>query len=160
MELFKHSKTPIKIKNLKIIIGNKLINMIRESNKKIVEFDCIMSEAYLKFDESTGHSVINCKDTEERLMDLDGDVDEINMKKDMNLYIVNIKYTGNSFNILAIDEEDAKIKLIKYLKFNSSTYPNYENITFNNLAVIPVKSILSLMKNSDMEVFDISRFGY
>jgi hypothetical protein len=82
------------------------------------------------------------------------------MKKDMNLYIVNIKYTGNSFNILAIDEEDAKIKLIKYLKFNSSTYPNYENITFNNLAVIPVKSILSLMKNSDMEVFDISRFGY
>ena len=160
MELFKHSKTPIKIKNLKIIIGNKLINMIRESNKKIVEFDCIMGEAYLKFDESTGHSVINCKDTEERLMDLDGDVDEINMKKDMNLYIVNIKYTGHSFNILAIDEEDAKIKLIKYLKFNSSTYPNYENITFNNLAVIPVKSILSLMKNSDMEVFDISRFGY
>ena len=39
--------------------------MIRESNKKIVEFDCIMDEAYLNFDESTGHSVINCKDTEE-----------------------------------------------------------------------------------------------
>ena len=160
MELFKRNKTPIKIKNLKIIIGNKLINMIRESNKKIVEFQCIMGEAYLNFDESTGHSVINCKDTEERLINLDGDVDEIKLKKDMNLYIVNIMYTGNSFNVLATDEEDAKIKLIEYLKFNSSTYPNYENITFNNLAVIPVKSILSLMKNSDMEVFDISRFGY
>lgn len=160
MELFKHNKKPIKIKNLKIVIGNKIINMIKENNKNIVEFDCIIDEAYLNFDESTGHSVINCKDTEERLMKLDGDVDEIKMKKDMNLYIVNIKYTGSSFNILAIDEEDAKMKLIKYLKFNSSTYPNYENISFDNLAVIPVKSIFSLMKNSDAEVFDISRFGY
>lgn len=160
MELFKRNKTPIKIKNLKIVIGNKIINMIKENNKNIVEFDYIIDEAHLNFDESTGHSVINCKDTEERLMNLDGDVDEIKLKKDMNLYIVNIMYTGNSFNILATDEEDAKIKLIKYLKFNSSVYPNYENITFDNLAVIPVKSIFSLMKNSDAEVFDISRFGY
>ena len=157
MELFKRNKTPIKIKNLEVKIGNKIVNMIRESNKKIVEFDCIMGEAYLNFDESTGHSFSFFLSSSFNASKTNGPaIDNITM----TLNIVNIMYTGNSFNVLANDEEDAKIKLIEYLKFNSSTYPNYENITFNNLAVIPVKSVLSLMKNSDMEVFDISRFGY
>jgi hypothetical protein len=160
MKRFDFTKTPIKIKNLKIILGNKIINMIKDYKLPIKDFECIMDETTLSYDPLTGYSTINCKDTEDRLIQLDGATKEIKMKKDMLVYIVNIMYFGNSFNVLASNEEEAKSKVMDYISKNNLSYPGYENITSDHLAVIPIETIFSFIKNSNTEVLETSRFGY
>ena len=160
MKRFDFTKTPIKIKNLKIILGNKIINMIKDYKLPITDFECIMDETTLSYDPLTGYSTINCKDTEDRLLQLDGATKEIKMKKDMLVYIVNIMYLGNSFTVLASNEEEAKSKVIEYISKNNLSYPGYENITSDHLAVIPIETIFSFIKNSNTEVLETSRFGY
>jgi hypothetical protein len=147
------------IKNLKIIIGEKIIKMIR-SHPDINEFDCILDETDVVSDVVNNFSIINCKDTEERLSKTIKNIEEIRMKDNLELYLVNIKYCGMSFMIKANDEDNAKSKLISFIKFNSSTYKEYENITIENLVAIPFDKCISFIKNSDTQVSDISRFGY
>lgn len=153
----------ITIKNLKIIIGEKIIKMIR-SHPDINEFDCILDETDVVSDvvsDVVNHfSIINCKDTEERLSNTIKNIEEIRMKDNLELYLVNIKFCGMSFMIKASDEANAKSKLISFIKFNSSTYKEFENITIENLVAIPFDKCVSFIKNSDTQVSDISRFGY
>ena len=149
----------ITIKNLKIIIGEKIIKMIR-SHPDINEFDCILDETNVLTDKINHFSIINCKDTEERLSKTIKNIEEIRMKDNLELYLVNIKYCGLSFMIKASDEDSAKSKLISFIKFNNSTYKEFENITIENLVAIPFDKCVSFIKNSDTQVSDISRFGY
>ena len=149
----------ITIKNLKIIIGEKIIKMIR-SHPDINEFDCILDETDVVSDVVNHFSIINCKDTEERLSKTIKNIKEIRMKDNLELYLVNIKYCEMSFMIKASDEANAKSKLISFIKFNNSTYKEYENITIENLVAIPFDKCISFIKNSDTQVSDISRFGY
>ncbi len=144
------------LKNPKVIIGKKIIDAIKKAPDDLIEYNCEFTQLNI----DTSNPVINCKDTEERLMSLKGRIDYIEMEKDLSLFSVGIKITRNSFLVLAKDERDAGKKLLKFLKENESTYPNYvDNITIHNLSIARLDTIISFIQFSDTEIVDISNFG-